>query len=51
MTKRERAARLGTLQALRTTTGSVDHNILAEALRDTSPDVRPSPSAGSPMSG
>jgi putative membrane-bound dehydrogenase-like protein len=37
---RSARARLGTLQALRTKAASVDHKILAEALRDPSPDVR-----------
>jgi putative membrane-bound dehydrogenase-like protein len=37
---RSARARLGTLQAMRTMAGSVDHKILAEALRDPSPDVR-----------
>jgi putative membrane-bound dehydrogenase-like protein len=37
---RSARARLGTLQAIRTVAGSVDHKILAEALRDPSPEVR-----------
>ena len=37
---RSARARLGTLQAMRKMAGSVDHKILAEALRDPSPDVR-----------
>jgi putative membrane-bound dehydrogenase-like protein len=38
--KRSPLARLGTLQAMRAMTGSIDHKILANSLRDPSPDVR-----------